>query len=90
MHNKHSALLKSFPDQELLIRRLLLHDREFCAVCEDYEDCVAAFRHWTQNGDQSRAEEYRQLQVEIEAEVTNFLAARNNRQVWPAPKQGAG
>ena len=57
-------------------------DPEFVALCEDYEDCVYALRHWGRSKApeaQTRVLEYRVLVEELEEEIHQALEAFNSR-----------
>jgi hypothetical protein len=73
---KIAAIVERFPEQELAIRRLCNRDPGFLGSCEDYEVAATALSHWEGAGDAytARADEYRQLLVEIEDEVLQGLA----------------
>jgi hypothetical protein len=65
-------VLSRFPRDELAIHRLYAHDGAFRAICDDYEEAVAALRHW-EAADEAKAQDFRQLASEIEAEIAAFL-----------------
>ena len=72
--SKVAAAVKRFPERELEIHRRCARDPEFGAVCDDYADARAALRHWrAQEPGCARAEEYRQLVEELEAEILTLL-----------------
>jgi hypothetical protein len=70
-----STLVDRFPEYELAIHRLWTRDGEFRAICGDYEDAVAALRHWedVEPPPGERAQEYRQLVSELEAEILQMV-----------------
>jgi hypothetical protein len=71
---KLASLVGRFPERELEIRRRCVRDGEFRAICEDYEEAVAAYRRWL--GDpalETRAEDYRLLSEELAAEILAAL-----------------
>jgi hypothetical protein len=65
-------VLSRFPGAELAIHRLCAHDGAFRAICEDYEEAVAALRRW-EAADEAKAADFRRLASEIEAEIAAFL-----------------
>jgi hypothetical protein len=72
---KHPVLTSRFPEHEFAIRRLCSRNPEFITVCDDYEDASTALQHWVEAGVEyaERADEYRQLLHELEAEVLSNL-----------------
>ncbi|MGO4440141.1 hypothetical protein [Rhizobium sp. RAF56] len=66
-------IVSRWPDRELSIRRLFTQSPEFRAVCEDYGEALGAFQHWQAAGSDGKAEEYRSLAAEIEAEIMRML-----------------
>jgi hypothetical protein len=66
-----AAIIRQFPSNELLVRRLYAHVPEFRSLCEDY--CVAqcALERW--RSDFAKAEDYRRLKGEIEEEIREFM-----------------
>ena len=65
-------VLSRFPTAELVIHRLYVQDPAFRGICDDYEEAVAALRHWEACND-ARAGDFRLLASEIEAEIADFL-----------------
>jgi hypothetical protein len=72
---KVAHLLARFPDCEFAIHRLYARDAAVRAICDDYEEAVTALRHWESADptDAAKAEDYRQLADEIEAEIVAIL-----------------
>lgn len=64
-------VLSLFPAAELAIHRLYASDAAFRGICDDYEEALAALRHW--EGDDARARDFRRLAAEIESEIAAFL-----------------
>jgi len=89
---KCQSFVEKFPDHELAVRRLILRDRDFGAVCENHEACLAAARHWEEQGFSERAAEYRRLSSEIEEEILAYLSrsSAETRQMAAAPSRDAG
>ncbi len=71
------ALTGRHPECELAIRRLYGADAAFRGVCDDFEEAVVAHGRWRKEGASgaARAEEYRLLVAELEAEILAMLAA---------------
>ena len=70
-----AALAHRFPDHARSIRRLEAEDVTFRTICEDYGLALRALEHW-RAADQSahqKAEEYRRLVQELEAEALTIL-----------------
>ncbi|TPE47728.1 hypothetical protein [Amaricoccus solimangrovi] len=61
-----------FPDDELAIHRLYTRDAGFRAVCDDYEEALAALARW-ETVDAAKADDFRRLASEIEAEIAAYL-----------------
>jgi hypothetical protein len=77
---KTEAIIRRFPTEELAIWRLCGRDADFLSACEDYEVAAGALQHW-ETGSAIRAEEYRQMLRDIEAEIRTCLdAGRDGRQ----------
>jgi hypothetical protein len=68
---KPLAVVNRFPQYELAIRRLCALDPGFLGACEDYAEAAIALRHWEQAGagQAARAEEYRRILGDIEADI---------------------
>lgn len=76
MNDKIYHIRKRFPDKSKAIDLLIAEDSEFRAMCEDYDDCVKAFRYWGLSKDpeaESRVNEYRILIRELENEFIETL-----------------
>jgi hypothetical protein len=62
--------------QEDSIDRLAAKDNEFRELCGDFDDCVAALRHWEESGApeaEARAGDYRELLASLQLEIERFL-----------------
>jgi hypothetical protein len=79
-----AALVRRFPDHARSIRRLEAEDATFGAICEDYGLALRALEHWraADPSGQRKAEDYRQLVTELEAEALAIL------QTFEACEQG--
>ena len=68
---KIAALVERIvPTRELEVRRLFARDEEFRGICDDYLEAQEALRHWqVVEGNEARADEYRRLAAEFEAEI---------------------
>ena len=74
------SILTLLPLRELEIRRCCERDAVFRAICADYEEAAAAFRHWVEvEGEQDpRVREYGQLVTELEDEILARLDAERD------------
>lgn len=66
------TLIRRLPGKAERIRRQFWQDAEFRAVCQDYQDAMAAVAR-LEISDPQRAEEYRQLAAELFAEAKQML-----------------
>ena len=83
---KYQPLLAAFPGQAMLIRRVVLSDGNFAAICDDYLACLSAITHWSNAPDLAgRADEYRRTLEEIKTEVAEFLADYEERKGGTPP-----
>ena len=78
---KIAALVERIvPTRELEVRRLFARDEEFRGICDDYLEAQEALRHWqVVEGNELRADEYRRLAAEFEAEIVAYLDAARAR-----------
>ena len=82
MNDKIRLILKQLPEKRQKIDSLMEKDPEFVALCEDYDDCVNALGYWSQSNApeaETRANEYRILVQELEAEIDQALEAFSPR-----------
>ncbi len=66
------AVIKVFPDHEESIKRLYQESELFRDLCESYQKCVEALKHFNaSNSDEApaRREEYATLLKEIKADI---------------------
>jgi len=72
MNNKSLHIHERFPEKFNAINQLMAENTNFLALCEDYELCINALRHWA-NSQESKAktrfEEYETLARELEVEI---------------------
>lgn len=70
-----------FPEHELVIHRLCGQEPDFMGVCEDYEEAVTALRRWEEAGPGhvGRADEYRVILGEIEADIRKDISTHLSR-----------
>ena len=84
MNDKTRYIRERFPDENHTIDLLMAKDPEFVAICEDYDDCIKALRHWEQSQepeDEARVNEYHSLIQELEEEIVEALVAANPRRL---------
>ncbi len=69
------ALVRRFPGFADRFDRLVQEDDLFQSICEDYDAAVRAHAYWAtaSNGADTRAEEYRRIVEELEAEAAAVL-----------------
>ena len=80
MIDKARHILKRFPDKKHHIELLMEKDPEFGDLCEDYNACVEALRHWAKSGKPAagqRVTEYRTLVRELQEEIAQALTSQN-------------
>ncbi len=84
MGDKIRHIRERFADKKHSIDLLMAEDPEFPALCEDYDVCVNALRHWAESNApeaKTRVNEYRTLIEELEDEITQALAALKPRRL---------
>ena len=78
VNDTENHINERFTDQKDAIDDLMAEDREFRALCEDYNACVNALRYWAGSKApeaKTRVNEYRTLVHELEEEISQALAA---------------
>ena len=82
-----TPLVTRWPHRELSIRRLFTKSADFRTICEDYEEALRALQRWQAAGSDGKAEEYRSLAAEIEAEILRMLdrSMEGHPQYMPCP-----
>jgi hypothetical protein len=73
------AVIRKFPEHELVLNRHYPSDYEFRVLCEDYELAANTVRRW--KDDRTRAEQYQQLAGELEDEILEFIEGRHPSQI---------
>ena len=71
-----TVVLERFPEHAALIRRLMVSNTGFRAICDDYAAAAAALRHWEAMSGQlseERQAEYRALVQSLEREILDAL-----------------
>jgi hypothetical protein len=71
-----AVVLERFPDHGLLIRRLMVSNTGFRAICDDYATAALALRHWQGMAGPTSLErqaEYRALVESLEREILEAL-----------------
>ena len=79
MTDKQRHILKQFPEKSHTITHLMDEDPEFRGLCEDYDVCVKALRHWEKSKEpeaKTRVDEYRILVKELEGEIRAALESK--------------
>jgi uncharacterized protein YdcH (DUF465 family) len=80
--SKTGHIQKKFPDKIKSLDLLMAKDADFLALCEDYEKCVDALHYWCSSDvaeAEDRVREYRKLILELEEEISGFLAGPKQR-----------
>jgi len=73
------SVMACFPQRELDIRRCVIRDASFRAICSDYEEAVRARDHWqkiAREGDiegERIVKDYNNLLSELEEEIVAYL-----------------
>jgi len=70
------TVLEKFPDHKKAIGHLFRKNDSFQTLCEDYQSCAAALRHWEKSDSEQaalRKEEYSALLQDLEKEIMQFL-----------------
>ena len=65
-----------FPDDKLIIDRLMDNDPKFLALCEDYDTCINALQYWVESKEpeaEIRINEYRNIAHQLVEEVVEIL-----------------
>jgi len=81
MEWKFAAIISKFPEQELAIRRLYSRNAGFMGACDDYGVAAITLRHWERARTKytTRADEYRHMLGELEAEILEGLDTQRLR-----------
>ena len=70
------SVLEKFPDHKKAIGSLYRESESFQTLCEDYQSCAAALRHWEKSDSEQaafRREEYSALMQDLKKEIMQFL-----------------
>jgi hypothetical protein len=88
MASETVAVVTRFPQRELEIHRQYARDPKFREICEDYGVALAELRHWEGAGPAgaARAEDFRRIRDELEAELLGVLDGPRGRR----PRPGVG
>lgn len=76
-----AGVLGRFPAYRSALERLWSIDADFQNLCEEYQECAAAFSHWQESPAaeaSSLRTEYGALVRDLEEEILNYLE-KNNR-----------
>lgn len=82
MKDKTHHLKERFPDDETTIDSLMVKDPGFRTICEDYDVCINALRHWSNSNEPEagiRISEYSTLAEELEKEAAQILVVLKQR-----------
>ncbi len=84
VNDKTRHIRERFPYKKQSIDLLMAKDPEFLTLCEDYDACVNALRHWAASKApeaETRVQEYRVLVRELEDEIIQALEALKPRRL---------
>ena len=72
-------VFERFPDQRTEIVRRSVVAPDFRSLCQEYEDCARALKHWSQAAEapSERVLEYTQLLEELEHEIQEILGSQS-------------
>jgi uncharacterized protein YdcH (DUF465 family) len=76
MKNKTQHIMERFPEKSDDLSVLMAENQDFLDLCEDYEVCINALRHWEKSKEsvaEDRVNEYRIIARELEEEITQAL-----------------
>jgi hypothetical protein len=88
MASETVAVVARFPQRELEIHRQYARDPKFREICEDYGVALAELQHCEAAGPAGvgRADDYRRIRDELEAEILGVLDGPRGR--CPRPSNG--
>jgi len=70
------SIQQRFPDCKDSLRRLYRKSESFQGICQNYQECLNAFNHWSGSEDEQaphRKHEYAELIKELEQEIIQRL-----------------
>jgi hypothetical protein len=70
------AVMEKFPEAVASICELFQKSASFKSLCEDYQDCLAAWQYWRQAASEDApalCQSYAELLEELEQEVRQYL-----------------
>ena len=70
------AVIHDFPGQTDTLIQLFRYDKTFQLICDDYQKCTKALRHWSHSGlavAPQRRTEYQELLAELKDEISSIL-----------------
>jgi hypothetical protein len=68
-----------YPEKKDILDLLMAKDPEFFTLCEDYDTCLNALKHWSESQApeaETRVSEYRTLLRELQEEILQTLEAK--------------
>ncbi len=71
------AVVERFPEKNEIVRRLFKSSQSFQSLCDEYEACLAALRHWRDSVLPEAPEfrnEFSSLLSELEEEILEHLS----------------
>jgi|APSaa5957512622_1039677.scaffolds.fasta_scaffold43243_2 hypothetical protein len=70
------SVIRRFPDLKKAAKRLFMESEPFRTMCEDFQRCSEALRHWEQSTSEEapvRRKEYALLRRDLEREILENL-----------------
>ena len=74
-------VMKAFPANQNIAKRLFRESDDFRTMCEDYQRCTEALKRWDETVSEeapARRREYRELLTELEREILEHLNKSND------------
>jgi hypothetical protein len=71
-----APILEKFLEARVKIQHLFCESPSFQSLCEDYRDCLAAWRYWRQSASEDApalCQSYAELLKELEQEIREYL-----------------
>ena len=87
LHPSIFVVIERFPEYRDIIRQLYSSNKPFQSLCQNYQQCRDALRHWKASRDETapeRQREYMTLTDELELEILLYCMCDfdTNYEVW--------
>ncbi|MBM4289529.1 MAG: hypothetical protein FJ135_15535 [Deltaproteobacteria bacterium] len=76
MHTGLASIMERFPEERKALLLLFQESLSFQSLCDDYGECLAALRTWTQTTSKESpaiCRAYKELLMDLEQEVRRYL-----------------